>query len=137
VLSKLAVTHSLYDDAVTFHVMPYTTLRNNAAISEFKDTINDGDLTGFQSVFLALEGYLLAMHFADGDLSARPNSWRVYWQEAQALNSMAERWELFQLVAGDHFMEDWWTVFSATRDTTYDAPAPVTELAEDETDPGN
>ena len=131
----MAVRHSLYDGAVTFVVMPYATMRNNRAVSDFKAQVHDGEMTAFQTVFLAIEGYVLDMEFVDGALTPLPNSWRVYWQEARQCASMTERWELFELVAGDHFSSDWWEVYAQTRDRAYDAPAPVVAPSEDETDP--
>lgn len=134
-LAKLAVRHSLYDGAVTFVVMPYATVRNNRAVSDFKEQVTDGDMTGFQTTFLALEGYLLDMEFFDYELTPLANSWRVYWQESRTCENITDRWQLFELVAGDHFNNDWWLVYSETRDRAYDAPEPVTKPAEDETNP--
>lgn len=134
-LAKLATRHSLYDGAVTFVVMPYATLRNNRAVSDFKAQISDGELTGFQTAFLALEGYLLDMEFTNEDLPPIANSWRVYWQETRECETMLERWQVFELVAGDHFMSDWWKAYAETRDRTYDTPTPVAVPAEDETNP--
>ncbi len=134
-LLKLAKRHSLYDGAVTFIVLPYVTLRNNKANEEFKATIHTSDRSPLEQAFLAMEGFLLDMTFADGDLPPLPNSWRVYWQEAQACATMLERWEVFELIYGEHIPRDWWQAYSATRDTVYDAQETVDAPAEGETDP--
>jgi len=135
VQAKLAVRYSLYDGAVTFVVMPYATMRNNRAVSDFKAQIHDGEMTAFQTAFLAIEGFVLDMEFAAGELTPMPNSWRVYWQESRQCASIQERWTLFELIAGDHFTRDWWEVYAQTRDRAYDAPEPITVPKEDEAAP--
>lgn len=119
-LNALARTHTGLDGAVTFHLLPFTTLAHGEAIRQLRDRDDlfweeGGELRASAALLLWLsyEPHTIDITFHDisrDDVKAL----KIYWQNRPA--NAYGRWLLAQYALSDDVRLAWYDAYEATRD---------------------
>lgn len=117
-LKQIARSHTTHDGAVTWWLMPYSTLKMQATVRELARMIPKDQWRNEQTAFIAFEGLVCDLEFKR-ELTPELNSLRAYWTERPA--SLAERHEAFMLLFSDTLMDALFDAFNATRETVIEA----------------
>lgn len=117
-LKQIARSHTTHDGAVTWWLMPYSTLKMQATVRELLKILPKAEWRNEQTAFIALEGLVCDLEFKGG-MTPELDSLRLYWTERPA--ALADRHEAFMLLFSDGVMDALFEAFNATRNTLLEA----------------
>lgn len=126
--SPLAVSYSLYDGAVVFWYMPYTTYLNNVVQRKFETIIPSDQWGEYERLFVMFEANVVDAEFSGGQVDARALAWQAYWQSRDG--DLEHHWNAFVANAALFMSLDFWTGWNATRDRTFDGDGALAQGAD-------
>lgn len=113
-LKSIARKHA--SGGVTWWLMPYATLRNQAVAAEFAHIVPRERWDTAQHTFVMLEGTTVTLDVDGGDQDAL--RLRQYWEERPL--DLAARWSAFTLLVSDALVDAFWEAYFATREPLLD-----------------
>lgn len=117
-LKQIARQYSTHDGAVTWWLMPYSTLKMQSVVRELARILPKDQWRNEQTAFIAFEGLVCDLEIK-GELTPELNSLRLYWTERPV--SLAERHEAFMLLFSGSLMGALFDAFNGTRETIIEA----------------
>jgi len=118
-LKHIARQHT--SGGVTWWLMPYATLRNQAVAAEFAHIVPRDRWDTVQHTFVMLEGTAVDVNIPE-DADTDVIRFREYWS-ARPLD-LAARWESFTLLVSDHMVDAFWEAYFATREPLIEVDDP-------------
>jgi hypothetical protein len=117
-LKALARKHTA--GGVTWWLMPYATLRNQAVAAEFARIVPRERWDTVQHTFVMLEGAAVDLETDGDDQDAL--RLRQYWDERPL--DLAARWSAFTLLMSDALVDAFWEAYFATREPLIEVDDP-------------
>lgn len=124
-LMSLTKSHTAWDGAVTFHMLPYRPMAVDVAIASLSDTGQVGEI---EAMFVLCDPVTVNIEFGE-DLPMDARTLYTYWHMRSG--DIKKDWAMFTQVLSSAAAEVWWEARNAVQDTTANIDLP----AESDTDP--
>lgn len=109
-----AIARKFTTGDVTWWLMPYATLRNQAVAAEFAHIVPRERWDTVQHTFVMLEGSTVDVEFGAESADQGTARFRQYW-EGRPLD-LSARWNAFTLLVSDTLVDAFWEAYFATRE---------------------
>ena len=120
-LMKLARQYTTPDGSVTVMILPFRPVWLNVPILTLQETLGD-DKTGNRETFVFFENLVLTIEATE----QAPLYWRIAQDyRKKRTKDVVHDWQLFQEMCSVDVLEDYLTIFSATRQSALSAPATI------------
>jgi hypothetical protein len=121
VLMKLARRYTTPDGTVTVMILPFRPVWLNVPILTLQETLGE-DKTGNRDIFVFFENLVLTIETTEH----APLYWRMVQDyRKKRTEDVVHDWQLFQEMCSVDVLEDYMTIFSATRQSALSAPIAI------------